>query len=455
MAAVVFGFLVTGLAGAIIYGRASSANAGNHTRAAFLAEEGIEATRSIGDAAFANLVDCPSGYGLTQSGSPLVWAFQACSTTDTTGIYTRKVVIATASTNRKTITSTVTWPLPGGTTGNVTVTSQFANWLAATKSWSNAAVGGAVNATGTNDALKTMTVGDYNYTVLNATTTNNFIITNISNPALPTSSIFSIPGTPTNIFVSGGYAYITNQLDTAELQIVDVGNPAVPTVVKTIDMIGGGNGLSVYVLGTVAYVTRALDPTTNAFELTTVNVATPPSATVLGGINNSISMNDVYVSGASAYVATSSTTAEMLVMNVSTPAAPSLAATYNPATTLAALTVTGYGNTVLLGMSTTLDAINVTSPAVPVRLGVFTAAGTINKIDVDITKQYAFLATSSTTGEFQIVNITSPSAMTLTKTVDITGTTSTAGGVAYNSAYDTVTVASASDTQELLIYIRG
>jgi hypothetical protein len=186
-----------------------------------------------------------------------------------------------------------------------------------------------------------------------------------------------------------------------------------------------------------------------------VNVSNPAAPTVTGGYNNNIAMNEVYVSGTNVYVATSSTTQEMLVINASNPASPTLAATYNPATTLAALTITGFGNTVLLGMSTTLDAINVTTPASPVRLGTFTAAGTINDISTDITGQFAFLGTASTTGEFQVANIANLASMSLTKTVDVTGTTSTVNGVSYDTSLDTVAGASSSDTQEILVFTRN
>jgi Tfp pilus assembly protein PilV len=453
LAALVFGILTTGLIGAIVYGRASTANAGDAQRAQLIAEEGIEAVRSIGGASYAALVD--GSYGLAQTGSPPTWSFLGSGTTDTTDVFTRQITIATASTNRKTVTSTVTWPSAGGGSGSVTVSARISNWHATTKLWTNPLLAGAVNATGTNDAIKTASAGNFNYTVLNVATTNNFIVTNITNPAAPTSSIFSIAGTPTNIFVVGNYAYVTNQLDTAELQVVDITNPAAPTVVKSVDMIGTGNGQGVYVSNGYAYVVRAADATASAFELTIVNVSVPASAAVVGGYNNDIAMNEVTVIGTNAFIATSSTTQEMLVVNAAVPAAPVLLATYNPATTLAATTIASYGNTVLLGMSTTLSALNVTTPTAPALYSSFTAAGTINDIDVDVTNKTAFLATASTTGEFQIVDVTTPTAMTLAKTVDVTGTTSTAGGVAYSSTYDTVTVATASDTQELLIYSRN
>lgn len=125
LAVTIFGFLVTALIGALVYGRSGTASAGDRQRAVLLAEEGIEATRNISDASFTNLVN--GTYGLVQSGG--IWTLSGSS--DVSSIYTRQVAIATASTSSKTITSTVSWPQTGGTTGTVTLTSRLTNWEAA------------------------------------------------------------------------------------------------------------------------------------------------------------------------------------------------------------------------------------------------------------------------------------------------------------------------------------
>lgn len=440
---------MTGLIGAIIYGRVSTVSAGDRGRAMLLAEEGIEAVRNIGASSYASLVSSGGTYGLAKVSNR--WALSG--TSDTTDIYTREITVTSIDANRKTLTSTVRWPQPGGTTSSVTLTTRLTNWTAAVApilSWNNAVVAGSVNVTGTGNAIKTKTVGNYAYSVLSATT-NNFQISNITNPDAPTNaSTITLAGTPTNIFVSGNYAYVTNIVDTAELQVINISNPAAPVLSASVNMVGAGNGTGVFVNGNYAYVVRAADTTTSANEFTVVNITTPTAPTVAGGYNNNIAMNDVHVLGTRAYVATSSTTQEMLAINIATPATPTLSATYNPATALAALTVTGFNNTILLGMTTTLDAINVT--ATPTRLGTFTAAGTINDIDVNTANTYAYLGTASTTGEFQVVNIGTPATMTLARTVDVTGTTSTVAGVSYNSSLDVVVGASASDTQEIIIF---
>jgi len=125
LAVTIFGFLVTALIGALVYGRSGTASAGDRTRAVLLAEEGIEATRNIADAAYTNLVN--GTYGAVQSGG--VWTLTGSS--DTSSIYTRQVAVATASASSKTVTSTVSWPQSGGTTGTVTLTTRFTNWEAA------------------------------------------------------------------------------------------------------------------------------------------------------------------------------------------------------------------------------------------------------------------------------------------------------------------------------------
>ena len=452
LAATVFGMLVTAMIGSIVYGRSSAAESGNHQRATLLAQEGVEATRNIADAAYANLVD--GTFGLVQNGTQ--WTLSGSS--DVTGsFFTRTVAVSTLSTNHRLITSTVTWPQTGGGTGSVVLTTRITNWAAALKLWSNGIQAGTAQPSGTTANLHVDTAGNYAYVVRNASSTNLAIV-NMATPTAPTvAANISVSGTPTNVAVSNGFLYITTGTAASGLLIYSLASPTAPSLVKTVSFTGSGAARGVFVSGNYAYVVRASDSTAGANEFNVVNVTTPASASVVGGYNNDIQMNEVWVSGNYAYVATSSTTQEMLVININTSTAPVLAATYNPATTLAALTVTGFGNTVLLGMSTTLDAINVAIPTTPTRISTFTAGGTINDIAVDTTNLFAFLGTSATNGELNIVNIANTAAMTSAKNVDLggTGTLVAINGVAYNSSNDAVAAATASTTQGFVAYTRN
>ena len=114
--------IITAFAGAIIFGEESTALAGGRSRAAFLAQEGIEAVRNIRDENFANLID--GSYGLFVSSNQ--WELSGNS--DTTDGFVRQITISSIDANRKQITSTVNWQQNNQRTGNVTLTTELTNW---------------------------------------------------------------------------------------------------------------------------------------------------------------------------------------------------------------------------------------------------------------------------------------------------------------------------------------
>lgn len=122
LAVSVFALIVTTVIGALIYGRESTALAGQRARATFLAEEGLEAIRNIRDENFANLQD--GAYGLDASTGQ--WTFSG--TSDTTGIFTRQVTIATVGVDRKQITSLISWQQSASRPGTITFATILTNW---------------------------------------------------------------------------------------------------------------------------------------------------------------------------------------------------------------------------------------------------------------------------------------------------------------------------------------
>lgn len=446
LAVTVFGMLVTALVGAIIYARSSTATAGNRARAAAIAEEGLEAVRTIRDANFATLAD--GTYGLAQSANQ--WVFSG--TQDTTDVYTRQIIVTSAGTNRKNVTSRVSWP-QGATTAQLDVASLFTNRLAAIKSWVNATLSGSYDAASTNNAIKVVVSGNYAY-VVRADGTPDFMVINITNPASPTLvGSLSLAGTPTNVFVSGNYAYVTNTSDTTELQIVNITNPASPSLTSSFNAAGTGDANGVWVSGNYAYMVRNSNVLSG--EFTVVNISNPASPTATGLYSNLVNLRDIWVSGNYAYIATESDTQELLVLNISNPALPALAGGLNLTGTNNAIAIDGYGNTVLIGQGAILYAVNVTTPTSPAQLGSVTASGSgvINGIDVDSTNTYAFIGTTATAAEFQVINIANTASMNVADTVDVAGTTSTIAGVAYSPTYEVVVGASASDTQEVVTFV--
>jgi hypothetical protein len=133
LAAAIFGLLVTGVTGAIAYGQTATVISGDRARALDLADEGIQAVRNIGDTAYTSLAD--GTYGLAQSSD--VWTLWGNS--DTTGIFTRQIVIVSNGANRKVVTVTVSWKEASGSTTEVKDTVELSNWMASpiARAWVN------------------------------------------------------------------------------------------------------------------------------------------------------------------------------------------------------------------------------------------------------------------------------------------------------------------------------
>ena len=122
LAVSVFGLIVTGLIGGLIYGQQSTALAGQRARATMIAEEGLEAVRNIRDENFTNLTD--GTFGLTTTSNQ--WNLSGSS--DVTDIFTRQIVIAAVDVNRKQVMSTITWQQNPQRTGQVQLHTYLTNW---------------------------------------------------------------------------------------------------------------------------------------------------------------------------------------------------------------------------------------------------------------------------------------------------------------------------------------
>jgi hypothetical protein len=158
-----FGFIVTALSTAFVFGREGPVLAGKKVRAASLAEEGLEAVRSIRDKGFDGLLDtttdgcdpvldgspCGGTYGLTKTGTgtSMTWALSPTSsytdtTTDGVATYTRVVTITTSGNdpdpvlhqsptvpdNTVNVEVKVTWKQNGQRDGVVKLAENISSW---------------------------------------------------------------------------------------------------------------------------------------------------------------------------------------------------------------------------------------------------------------------------------------------------------------------------------------
>lgn len=121
LASGLFAMLVLIFAGVLVFGQESTIRAGQRGRAIFLANEGLEAARSIRDQNFNNLTI--GNFGLQSNGQ---WSL--VSNSDTNDIFTRTLNIANVDDHTKQITSQVQWTQSGGSVVSVALTTLLTDW---------------------------------------------------------------------------------------------------------------------------------------------------------------------------------------------------------------------------------------------------------------------------------------------------------------------------------------
>lgn len=250
---------------------------------------------------------------------------------------------------------------------------------------------------------------------------------------------------PSNIVVSGNYAYVSSTADTQELQIVDISTPSAPTLTGSYNASGNANANGIAISGTTAYLVRTQGADK---EFLIINVATPSAPTLTGSLDLSDTANEVAISGNYAYIASSVNTQELQVINITTPSAPVLLGGYDLGGSSAnATTVAVNGSDVYLGIASSLYILNDVVHGTPTIYATLAQGGTVNDIAVGNGVAYLFIGTAFGTGEFRIVDATTPASPTFVKTVDLAAASN---GVAYNSALDIAVVANSSDAGELM-----
>lgn len=440
LASAVFVILVTALTGAYLYGQEATAGAGNRSRALMLAEEGLEAARNIGDGGFNDLAIGAHGLAITSN----TWGFSGSQ--DISDIFTRHIDISNIDSKRKSITSTVTWQHTPSRTGTVQLMTYIANWLQTVSNWALPAQEATMNFAGTEDGLKIQVLGNYAYIVRNDGTPD-FLVVDVSNPASPSlAGSLNLTGLPTNIFVLGNYAYVSNSDDSQELQIIDISTPASPSVVGTFDAAGTADGKGVFVVGTTVYLVR---DSSSSDEFYVINAATPASPTSVGSLNLGAVGYEVWVSGTKAYVASGANAQELQVVDITTPASPSIVGSYNVSGNTDAITISGLGSTVFLGHGSDIYLLDVSTPTSPTLISTFAGAGTVNDIALNFgsANTYVFFVTANSNKEFELFDISTPATPLSVGSLNLTAF----NGIAYDLVHDRALIVGPDDGAELTV----
>jgi type II secretory pathway pseudopilin PulG len=194
---------------------------------------------------------------------------------------------------------------------------------------------GSYNASGSRDGISVALSGTTLYLGREDGSDPEFYVFSLANPAAPTFAGSTHYGENIERMVaSGSYVYAATRMDSEELAVFDVSNPAAPLKVAGLDITDDEDGQAIAVSGTLLALGRADG---GGPELAIVNIVTPTSPQLLGSAHLNDEVNGVAFDGTSfVHTAGDDWQAQYQRWDITNPALPTLDAFFD-------LTIDGEG----------------------------------------------------------------------------------------------------------------
>ena len=352
-----------------------------NTKAANLLNDGLEAVRQIRTQDWELLID--GTYGLALNGDN--WSLIA-NEDITEELYHRTITITSVDENTKNVTATVSWTPAGRAAISRNLSANFTNWrdMELWGNWGTPYLAGTMsigpNARGTALAVN----GDYVY--INATTTDSkkptFFIGNISDAANPYllsstelgSDLYDVVANKTADIV-----YVVGTKSNEQLKVVNVNDPANPTIITSLSL--SGTGYSLLLKDNFLYAGAA-----NRFFI--FDVSTPSAPVQLANLNLAADVVDIAVSGNYAYLATQKDEEEVMVINITDPATATKVGQQNITGSEDAYSIAARKNRLYVGRKNSqgenaeLFVFDLANPIVPNQIGSVDYGGDLNSLYV-------------------------------------------------------------------------
>ncbi|HOY46453.1 MAG TPA: hypothetical protein PKU95_02375 [Candidatus Dojkabacteria bacterium] len=402
-----FFVLVLGLSSAIFYGLSVKKQVGEDAKASLLLDEAAEALINIKDSSFSALT--PGTWGLIQSSNQ--WAL--IPNQDQVDGYVRTIAISNIDDNDKQALITITWIASNGGSKSVTSTLRLTNWERIVSTgdpvdWSDPQFIGSYDLPDATSGYR-IKIGSNNraYTFKTGGQ-EDFQILDIENlTAITLLGNFKVDGSgePYDMWLEGNYVYATSSAQAKEFHMIDVTDPANPSVRNYINLSGNADATGVTKKDNYVYVTRYDNGGDAEFHI--IDVTDPDNLSQVGELdlgNNDIL--DVIVSGSYAYVPSSANNAELSIIDISNPLAPTFIAGLDLPDDTDASRITYYDGTVFLVQGNLVRIISVTNPTAPTLIATYNAGGAVGDLVTGFPQHaYLFLATANPSREFQVVDI--------------------------------------------------
>lgn len=388
------------------------------------ASDGIEAIKSIRDRSWDELTD--GEHGLLFSNNQ--WTFSGSS--DSKNNLTRKIVITTQNGDIKDVKSIITWqtnPLNPRTLQTEEVLTRWRDALASkiagggddggstpTGDWLNPRTLTSIDVGAGNEATD---VDVYNNTVYISTQASSrskpdIHAYDVSNPAAPSllDSYDVDAYALASIDYNGDYVYGASTGVIPDLKVVDAHDPANLSLASEFNVITFVNAKSVLKMGTTVYL--GVQKTAVAKEFFAIDATNPLTLSQIDDFEINGDVNKISVKDNLAYLATSRDDRELFILNVTDPANISQAGYLDISGSADANSVfVQSASRVFLGAGNVFYVLDATDPLNVSIIGSLDAGGTIN--DIYVAGNLAFLATSNSNKEFQVVSVSNPASPTL------------------------------------------
>ncbi len=353
------------------------------------------------------------------------------SSSSTQGEFLKEIIVENVDANKKKITSRVSWSTDPLRIQKIELTTIVTNWQVnqatggdtsgggVTGDWKNPTTFGSIDLGPGESATGLDVINKIIYMSATASdrTKPDFFIINATdgrNPYL-VSKIDTGPGLNAVDAVQN-YAYVANSDTNAQLQVIDMNNPAAPYVLASFKLPGvsgsGAMGQSLFFYNNKIYIgTKAA----SGPEFHVVDVSNPAAPSEFGSYEVGADVNDIFVSGTTAYLATSDDSKELLILDVSDPAHIAQLGSFNASGNDDGKSIYISGAKAYLGRAggtSDFIIIDVSNSSSPTQLGIANL-GNVSVNGIYVTDYLAFLATSDTNKEFQAWNISTSSAPSL------------------------------------------
>lgn len=197
-----------------------------------------------------------------------------------------------------------------------------------------------------------------------------------------------------------------------------------PSVAVTYNLAGNADALSAAASGTIGYIGRASsgDP-----EFVIIDASSSTNPTILGSLQLNGDVYGIAITHNYAYLATTANNQELVVVNISNPASPGIATSFNLAGNGDGRRVAIKGTRLYLtrfdqGNNPQFHVFDITNPASPTSLGSADFGANLYEVALSqVGTDFAFIATANNSQELIAVNVTNPVSMGVGDSLNLGG----------------------------------